>query len=34
MDRWWQLIEETPLGGTSFGPQAILLSLLLAFVLG
>jgi hypothetical protein len=34
MDRWWQLIEETPLGGTSFGPQAILLALLLAFVLG
>ncbi|NLH40932.1 MAG: DUF4956 domain-containing protein [Planctomycetes bacterium] len=34
MDRWWQLIEETPLGGTSFGPQAVLLALLLAFVLG
>jgi len=34
MDRWWQLIEETPLGGSAFGPQAILLSLLLAFVLG
>jgi len=34
MDRWWQLIEETPLGGTAFGPQAILLALLLAFVLG
>lgn len=34
MDRWWQLIEETPLTGTPFGPQTILLSLLLAFVLG
>lgn len=34
MDRWWQLLEETPLGGTSFGPQAVLLALLLAFVLG
>ncbi len=34
MDRWWQLIEETPLTGTQFGPQAVLLSLLLAFVLG
>jgi hypothetical protein len=34
MDRWWQIIEETPLTGTTFGPQAILLSLLLAFVLG
>jgi hypothetical protein len=34
MDRWWQLIEETPLNGSPFGPQAILLALLLAFVLG
>ncbi len=34
MDRWWQLIEEAPLTGATFGPQAILLSLLLAFVLG
>lgn len=34
MDRWWQVIEETPLTGAPFGPQAILLSLLLAFVLG
>lgn len=34
VDKWWQLIEETPLTGVSFGPQAILLSLLLAFVLG
>ncbi len=34
MDRWWQLIEETPLGGASFGPQDVLLALLLAFVLG
>jgi hypothetical protein len=34
MDRWWQVIEETPLTGVSAGPQVILLSLLLAFVLG
>lgn len=35
MDRWWQLIEDTPLTGASpFSPQTILLSLLLAFVLG
>jgi hypothetical protein len=34
MDRWWQLIEDTAMTGTSFGPQTILLSLLLAFVLG
>ncbi|MEN6425490.1 MAG: DUF4956 domain-containing protein [Phycisphaerales bacterium] len=34
MDRWWQLIEETPLTGASFSAQAVLLSLLLAFVLG
>jgi hypothetical protein len=34
MDRWWQLIEDAPLTGSAFGPQAILLSLLLAFVLG
>lgn len=34
MDRWWQVIEETPLTGASTGPQVILLSLLLAFVLG
>ncbi|HSW00997.1 MAG TPA: DUF4956 domain-containing protein [Sedimentisphaerales bacterium] len=34
MDRWWQLIEETPLGGTPFGSEAVLLAMLLAFVLG
>ncbi|MBP7050684.1 MAG: DUF4956 domain-containing protein [Phycisphaerae bacterium] len=34
MDRWWQLIEDTAMTGSSFGPQTILLSLLLAFVLG
>jgi hypothetical protein len=35
MDRLWQLIEEMPAGGgTSFNPETVLLSLLLAFVLG
>jgi len=34
MDKWWQLIEETPLTGASFSAQTVLLSLLLAFVLG
>ena len=34
MDRLWQLMEDTPLSGAPFGPQTILLSLLLAFVLG
>jgi len=34
MDRLWELMEETPLGGGPFGPQTVLLSLLLAFVLG
>lgn len=34
MDRLWQLMDETPLTGGPFGPQTILLSLLLAFVLG
>jgi uncharacterized membrane protein YhiD involved in acid resistance len=34
MDRLWQLLEDTPSGGGPFGPQTILLSLLLAFVLG
>ncbi len=33
MDRLWQVMEETPMGG-AFSPQSILLSLLLAFVLG
>jgi len=35
MDHLWQLIEEMPTGGSSsFNPQTVLLSLLLAFVLG
>jgi len=34
MDRLWQLMEDTPVGGVTFSPQTILLSLLLAFVLG
>lgn len=34
MDRWFQLFEETALTGTPFDPRAVLLSLLLAFVLG
>ena len=34
MDRWWQIMEDTSLGGGMFTPQAVLLSLLLAFVLG
>ncbi|MBM4024677.1 MAG: DUF4956 domain-containing protein [Planctomycetes bacterium] len=34
MDRLWQLLEDTPISGGPFSPQAVLLSLLLAFVLG
>jgi hypothetical protein len=34
MDRWWQIMEDTSLGSGTFTPQAVLLSLLLAFVLG
>lgn len=34
MDRIWQVLEETPLTGAVFSPEGILLSLLLAFVLG
>ncbi len=34
MDRWWQIMEDTSLGSGMFTPQAVLLSLLLAFVLG
>ena len=34
MDKLWHLIEETPTGPGGFTPQAVLLSLLLAFVLG
>jgi uncharacterized membrane protein YhiD involved in acid resistance len=34
MDRLWQLMEDTPVGGGAFTPQTIILSLLLAFVLG
>jgi len=34
MDRIWQILEETPSTGGVFSPTSILLSLLLAFVLG
>jgi hypothetical protein len=34
MDRLWQLIEDTPTSGGPFSAQTIILSLLLAFVLG
>src|SRR4030042_6585728 len=34
MERIWQVLEETPMTGSAFSPQSILLSLLLAFVLG
>ena len=34
MDRIWQILEDTPSAGGSFTPEAVLLSLLLAFVLG
>jgi len=34
MDKIWQILEETPLTGAPFSPTGILLSLLLAFVLG
>lgn len=34
MDRWWQVIEDTSTGGMAFTPQTVILSLLLAFVLG
>ena len=34
MDRLWQLMEDTPAGAGAFTPQTIVLSLLLAFVLG
>jgi len=34
MDRLWQLMEDTPTSGGPFGAQTIVLSLLLAFVLG
>ncbi len=34
MDKLWQLMDETPMGGGPFHPETILLSLLLAFVLG
>jgi hypothetical protein len=33
MESFWQL-EETPLTGGAFNPESILLSLLLAFILG
>jgi hypothetical protein len=34
MDRLWQLLEDTPVSGGTFNAQTVLLSLLLAFVLG
>jgi uncharacterized membrane protein YhiD involved in acid resistance len=34
MDKLWQLMEDTPAGGATFTPESMLLSLLLAFVLG
>ncbi len=34
MDRLWQILEDTPVSGGPFNPQTVLLSLLLAFVLG
>lgn len=34
MDRFWQMMEDTPIAGGPFNPQTVLLSLLLAFVLG
>jgi uncharacterized membrane protein YhiD involved in acid resistance len=34
MDELWHLMEETPIGGGGFSPQSVLLSLVLAFVLG
>ena len=34
MDRIWQILEDTPSAGGAFTPEAVLLSLLLAFVLG
>jgi hypothetical protein len=34
MDRFWQMLEDTPIAGGPFNPQTVLLSLLLAFVLG
>ncbi len=34
MDRLWQLMEDTSVSGVAFAPESVLLSLLLAFVLG
>ncbi len=34
MDKIWQILEDTPSAGGVFTPEAVLLSLLLAFVLG
>ncbi len=34
MDKLWQLMEETPIGGAGSGAEGVLLSLVLAFVLG
>ncbi|UCD49256.1 MAG: DUF4956 domain-containing protein [Phycisphaerales bacterium] len=34
MDELWHLMDETPMGGGVFGAESVLLSLILAFVLG
>ena len=34
MDSWWQLFEDTGGSGALFGPDSVLLALLLAFILG
>jgi uncharacterized membrane protein YhiD involved in acid resistance len=34
MDKLWQLMEDTPVSGVAFTPENVLLSLVLAFVLG
>ena len=34
MDKIWQILQDTPSAGGAFTPEAVLLSLLLAFVLG
>jgi uncharacterized membrane protein YhiD involved in acid resistance len=34
MDKFWQLMEDTPVGGAAFSPENVVLALVLAFVLG
>ena len=34
MDKLWEILEDTPVSGGPFNPETVLLSLLLAFVLG